>query len=63
MKGKYITTSLRLAVLADVKNRRDVIVAETPASTKDHTLIWSKTVSAAKRTMLEMAGGDELKMA
>ncbi len=63
MKGKYITTSLMLAVLAGGKAGTSVIVDETAASTKDHTLIWSKTVASAKANMLEMSGRDELKMA
>lgn len=63
MKGRYITTSLMLAVLSESKKKSTVLVAETTASTKDHTLIWSKTVSTAKKAMLQMAAPDELKMA
>jgi hypothetical protein len=61
MKGKYITTSLMLAVLAGGKAGNSVMVDETTATTKDHTLIWSKTVASAKVNMLQMAGRDELK--
>lgn len=63
MKGKYITTSLMLAVLAGGKAGNSVIVDETTASTMDHTMIWSKTVATAKANMLQMADRDELKMA
>jgi hypothetical protein len=63
MKGKYITTSLMLAVLSGGKKEDTIVVDETTASTKDHTLIWSKTVSTAKQAMLKMAAPDELKMA
>jgi hypothetical protein len=63
MKGKYITTSLMLAVLAGGKAGTSVLVDEITASTKDHTMIWSKTVASAKKNMQQMAGRDELKMA
>ena len=63
MKGKYITTSLLLAVLAGGKNGASVLVDETPAATGDHTLIWSKENQTAKQIALQMQGRDELKMA
>lgn len=63
MKGKYITTSLMLAVLAGGKNGISVLVDETPAATVDHALIWSKETQTAKQTALQMQGRDELKMA
>ena len=63
MKGKYITTSLRLAVLSGGNHGATVLVDETKAATHDHQLIWSKTVAAAKLTMTEMQGRDELKTA
>lgn len=63
MKGKYITTSLMLAALASAKKGTRVLVEETTASTKDHTIIWSKTVSSAKQAMLKMKAPDELKTA
>jgi len=63
MKGKYITTSLQLAVLSGGNYGASVLVDETKASTHDHQLIWSKTVAAAKMTMAEMQGKDELKTA
>jgi hypothetical protein len=63
MKGRYITTSLMLAVLAGGKKGTTVLVDETTATTKDHMLIWSKTVSTAKLAMQKMAVPDELKMA
>ena len=61
MKGKYMTTSLMLAVLAGGKSGVSVIVDETPALIKDHATIWSKTVSIAQEKMLAMSGRDELK--
>lgn len=61
MKGKYITTSLLLAVLAGDNKGRSVLTDETSATTKDHSLIWSKTVSTAKQNMLKLAAPDELK--
>jgi len=61
MKGKYITTSLRLAVLSGGNHGASVLVDETKASTDNHQLIWSKTVAAAKTTMAKMQGRDELK--
>jgi hypothetical protein len=63
MKGKYITTSLMLAVLAGGKNGISVLVDETPAATVDHTLIWSKETPNAKQSATQMQGRDELKMA
>lgn len=63
MKGKYITTSLLLAVLAGDNKGRSVLVDETSATTIDHTLIWSKTVSAARENMLQTKMPDELKTA
>ena len=63
MKGKYITTSLRLAVLSGGSHGASVLVDETKASTHDHQVIWSKTVAAAKITMAKMQGRDELKTA
>ncbi len=63
MKGKYITTSLMLAVLAENRKNNMALVAETTASTKDHTLIWSKTVSTAGKVMLQLKQPDELKIA
>jgi hypothetical protein len=63
MKGKYITTSLRLAVLSGGTHGTTVLVDEIKATTLDHQLIWSKTVAAAKMTMMETQGVDELKTA
>jgi hypothetical protein len=63
MKGKYITTSLRLAVLSGGNHGASVLVDETKATTHNHQLIWSKTVAAAKINMAELQGRDELKTA
>lgn len=60
MKGKYITTSLMLAVLAGSKECPSVLVDETTASVKDHTLIWGKE---QKSRLLQSADRDELKTA
>jgi hypothetical protein len=61
MKGKYITTSLKLAVLSGGGHGASVLVDETKATTLNHQLIWSKTVAAAKISIAEMQGRDELK--
>ena len=63
MKGKYITTSLMLAVLSGGKAGNSILVDETTAVTDNHAVIWSKTVAAAKLAMQQNAGRDELKMA
>lgn len=63
MKGKYITTSLMLAVLAGGKNGISVLVDEAPAATADHTLIWSKENPITQPSALQLQGRDELKMA
>ncbi len=42
MKGKYISTSLMLAVLAGGKEEPTILVQETKAITTDHRLIWRK---------------------
>lgn len=51
MRGKYITTSLKLAVLAGSKKHRAVL-NETKAVTTDHKIIWAKTLAATKQTVL-----------
>ncbi len=62
MKGKYITTSLMLAVLAGGKNGISVLVEETAAATQDHAVIWSKTGAAAQKNAFAQEGRDELKL-
>ncbi len=42
MKGKYISTSLMLAILAGGKQTNFLPVQETKAVAKDYKLIWSK---------------------
>ena len=49
MKGKYISTSLMLAVLAGTKESFVLHVNEIKADPKNHQLIWSKTVDAGKK--------------
>ena len=61
MKGKYISTSLMLAVLAGGKEGSSVLVNETKASTHDHLLIWTKTNGAEKSITTITKGRDELK--
>lgn len=63
MKGKYITTSLMLAVLAGGKNGVSVLVDETTATTQDHTLIWTREASQPAENLAKMQGRDELKLA
>ncbi|MDE3251686.1 MAG: hypothetical protein KGO92_02695 [Bacteroidota bacterium] len=55
MKGKYISTSLILAVLSGGKHQPTILVDEVMASTNDHQVIWTKTaekisVSASEPT-------------
>ncbi len=63
MKGKYITTSLMLAVLAGGKNGVSVLVDETTAVTQDHTPIWTRDTNKPAEKMPKMQGRDELKLA
>lgn len=60
MKGKYITTSVLLAVLSGGKNGISVLVDETPAATLDHTTIWTKS---NKKISAQAKDRDELKLA
>ncbi len=48
MKGKYISTSLMLAVLAGGKEESLLHINETKASTQDHQLIWVKKRELAR---------------
>lgn len=63
MKGKYITTSLMLAVLAGGKNGVSVLVDETTAVTQDHTPIWTRDASKPAEILPQMQGRDERKLA
>lgn len=62
MKGKYITTSLIIAVLSGGKNGPSVLFDETAAVTEDHTLIWSKTVNAVKTAMNKQQPAEKAKL-
>ena len=62
MKGKYISTSLMLAVLAGGKDGNSMLVDETKATTLDHKMIWSKTNGAEKTVINKLEGRDELKL-
>ncbi len=57
MKGKFITTSLQLAVLAgkkrpvvNIKNTEEV--KETKALVQAHELLWSKYNQASKQSVI-----------
>lgn len=63
MKGKYITTSLMLAVLAGGKSGVSVLVDETTAATQDHTPIWTRDANKPVEKLPKMQGRDELKLA
>lgn len=62
MKGKYISTSLMLAVLAGGKEGSSVLVDETKATTDDHKLIWSKSNDSVKNMTNKKEDRDELKV-
>lgn len=62
MKGKYISTSLMLAVLAGGKEGSSVLVDETKATTADHKLIWSKSNGSIKNLTNKKEDRDELKV-
>lgn len=62
MKGKYISTSLMLAVLAGGKEGSSVLVDETKATTDDHKLIWSKSNGSVKNVTNKKEDSDELKL-
>ncbi|MBV9987921.1 MAG: hypothetical protein JO301_09595 [Chitinophagaceae bacterium] len=61
MKGKYITTSLLLAIMASEKTAQSINVPETKAATDGHALLWSKDVPSAKELAARINGRDELK--
>ena len=63
MKGKYITTSLLLAVMASEKTSHLVNLPETTATTDGHALIWSKEIPTAQQLKTRLQGRDELKLA
>lgn len=59
MKGKYMTTSLLLAIMASERSN-DINVAETRANTTGHELLWSRESSSAN-VQARLNGRDELK--
>ena len=61
MQGKYITTILKLAVLAGSRQQKQTEVKETMAQTSSHRLIWSKELSTAKA--ISAAPAEEMEMA
>jgi hypothetical protein len=60
MKGKYITTSLLMAILG---SGRSVEVVETIADTQSHELIWAKGLPLVKAQLAKLKDRDELKNA
>ena len=63
MKGKYITTSLLLAVMASERTSHLINLPETTATTDGHELIWSKEIPNARQLKSMLQGRDELKLA
>lgn len=58
MKGKYISTSLILAVLAGGKHQPTILVDEIMASTRDHQFIWTKADQNIKVSVSEITEGN-----
>jgi hypothetical protein len=63
MKGKYITTSLLLAIMASERSAQMTDISETKASVEGHQLIWTKNIPSAGELRARMQGRDELKLA
>ncbi len=63
MKGKYMTTSLLLAILASERNTQGICMPETKASTEGHQLIWEKNIPSTGELRARIHGRDELKIA
>ena len=49
MKGKFITTNIRIAVLSGRKKLQRIEIKETIAATDNSKTIWSKDFAAAKK--------------
>ena len=49
MKGKFITTNIRMAVLSGRKKSKLFEIKETIASTENSKAIWRKGLPAAKK--------------
>jgi hypothetical protein len=62
MKGKYITTSLLLAIMASERSAQMADISETKASVEGHQLIWSKNIPSSSELRARMQGRDELKL-
>lgn len=60
MKGKYITTSLLLAIMATERSGQ-LDIAETKASVSGHRLIWGKGIPSTRQLRARLHGRDELK--
>lgn len=56
MRGKYITTSLKLAVGSRAKKPVILEIKETQASMKNFEIIWSKEMLLEKTESVNMAG-------
>ena len=50
MRGKFITTNIRMAALSGRKKSRRFEIKETIASTENSKTIWRKDLMSAKRT-------------
>jgi hypothetical protein len=61
MKGKYITTSLLLAIMASEKAAHSINVPEIKANTGGHAFLWSKGLPTGKELVARLKGRDELK--
>lgn len=62
MRGKFITTNLKLAVLAGGKRSKLLSVKETKASLENFELIWSKPSSAVQKGAKGMQATEAIEM-
>ncbi|NCI47831.1 hypothetical protein [Sediminibacterium soli] len=61
MEGKYISTSLILAILGNGRGCFSLEVTETTADTRNHELVWTKQSSAANKKATKDRPGDAWK--
>ncbi|WP_207496722.1 hypothetical protein [Aridibaculum aurantiacum] len=61
MRGKFITTNLKLAVLAGGK-KRTMDVKETKASLENFEIIWSKSFFQVKQDLIQKVKTNEPEM-
>jgi hypothetical protein len=62
MRGKYITTMIKLAVLAGNKKNK-VQVEETKATIEDYKTLWTKELFGAKQSLVNSATVSKAEMA